>query len=58
MSHYKMTLLPPLLHSCKHSDPLVRASSLSNIGDICKLLHFALANVIHEVGIMRIGDQL
>ena len=39
-----------LLCGVRDTDPLVRASCLSNLGDVCKLLRFSIRSVIHEVG--------
>lgn len=46
---YRDLLLNAFLQGVKDQDPLVRASSLSNLGEACKLLHFSLGNVIHEI---------
>ena len=46
---YRDILLGAFLQGAKDTDPLVRASSLSNLGEACKLLHFSLGNVIHEI---------
>ena len=47
---YSQHLLPALLTGVKDPEPLVRASSLSNLGDVCQLLRFSLGPVVHEVG--------
>lgn len=47
---YSQHLLPALLVGVKDPEPLVRASSLSNLGDVCQLLRFSLGPVVHEVG--------
>ena len=49
MPAYREILLHSVLTGARDSDPLVRASALSNIGELCKGLHFALGNVLHEV---------
>ena len=46
---YRDALLGVLLGVARDTEPLVRASCLSNLGDVCKLLRFSLGNVIHEV---------
>ena len=46
---YRDLLINSVLTGAKDSDELVRASSLSNLGEICKLLHFSLGNIVHEV---------
>ena len=46
---YKNKLLNPFLAQLNHPDPLIRASSLSNLGEICKNLRFALGNVVQEM---------
>lgn len=46
---YRDILLGAFLQGAKDTDPLVRASSLSNLGEACKQLHFSLGNVIHEI---------
>ena len=46
---YSQILLASLLTGVKDDDGDVRASSLSNIGDVCKLLRFSVGPCIHEV---------
>lgn len=46
---YSQVLLASLLTGVKDGDGDVRASSLSNIGDVCKLLRFSVGPSIHEV---------
>ncbi|KAL4235452.1 Transport and Golgi organization protein 6 [Mactra antiquata] len=46
---YRDILLPSILCGVKDNEAFVRASSLSNLGEICKLLKFSLGNIIHEV---------
>ncbi|XP_078383567.1 transport and Golgi organization protein 6 homolog [Oculina patagonica] len=46
---YSQQLLPALLTGVKDPEPLVRASSLSNLGDVCQLLRFSLGPVVHEI---------
>ena len=50
---YSQHLLPALLTGVKDPEPLVRASSLSNLGEVCQLLRFSLGPVVNEVGEMR-----
>ena len=47
--HYRDVLIASILSAAKNDEPLVRASALSNLGEICRLLHFALGSVMHEV---------
>ena len=47
--HFASKLLNVFLNGCKHSDELVRASCLSNLGETCKLLNFALNDCINEL---------
>lgn len=49
VSRYSQHLLSSLLTGVRDSDEFVRASSLSNIGDVCKLLRFSVGSIIHEV---------
>ena len=46
---YKNKLLNPFLAQLNHPDPMIRASSLSNLGEICKNLRFALGGVAQEI---------
>ncbi|XP_063440980.1 transport and Golgi organization protein 6 homolog [Mytilus trossulus] len=46
---YRDILLPSILSGARDKDPLVRASSLSNLGEICKVVRFSLGNVIREI---------
>lgn len=46
---YKAMLLNAFLVGTKDSDHLVRASSLSNLGEICKALGFRIGPVVTEV---------
>ena len=47
--HYKNKLLNPFLAQLNHPDPMIRSSSLSNLGEICKNLKFSLGNVAQEI---------
>ena len=49
LPRYTQQLLPALLSGVKDSEPLVRASSLSNLGDVCQRLRFSLGLVLNEV---------
>jgi len=46
---YKNLLLNALFSAANDQDPLVRASSLSNMGEVCKNLRFSLGNIAGEV---------
>lgn len=46
---YKNVLLAAFLNGARDPDGMVRASSISNLGEICKLLRFSLGSVLHEV---------
>ncbi|CAI9720086.1 and Golgi organization 6 homolog [Octopus vulgaris] len=46
---FKNILLNAFLQGTKDNDFLVRASCLSNLGEVCKLLRFSLGNVIYEI---------
>jgi len=47
--HYRAVLLGTCLRACKDADPLIRASAVSNLGQVCQNLHFSLGSVMHEV---------
>ncbi|KAK6982529.1 transport and Golgi organization protein 6 [Biomphalaria glabrata] len=47
--HYRDVLLTAMLIGCRHGDSLVRASSLSGMAEICKLLRYAVGPVLHEI---------
>ena len=51
---HKNQLLNPVLAQLNHTDNLVRASALSNLGEICKNLKFSLNNVIFEVNVKNV----
>ena len=42
----------------RHAHPLVRASSLSNLGELCHLLHYSVPSVLQEVRMAGLGGQL
>ena len=46
---HKNQLLNPFLAQLNHTDPLIRASSLSNLGEVLKNLQFAIGDIIHEI---------
>ncbi|XP_021372366.1 transport and Golgi organization protein 6 homolog isoform X2 [Mizuhopecten yessoensis] len=46
---YRDNLLMTFLQGCLDTDPLIRASSLSNLGELCKVLRFSVGNFIHEI---------
>ena len=54
---YRDTLLNAFLVGTRDPDAFLRASSLSNIAEICKLLKYSLGPIIHEVRLTnrRIG---
>ena len=49
---YKAMLLNAFLVGTKDSDHFVRASSLSNLGEVCKALGFRIGPVVSEVSIL------
>ncbi|XP_073419547.1 transport and Golgi organization protein 6 homolog isoform X2 [Dendrobates tinctorius] len=46
---HKDSLIHAFLRGCRDPDKSIRASSLSNLGELCKQLQFSLGPVIHEV---------
>ncbi|KAF5293118.1 hypothetical protein FQA39_LY13728 [Lamprigera yunnana] len=48
-SLYKPLLLNTFLATTKDHDHLIRASSLSNLGEICRALGYKLGSIVHEV---------
>ncbi|WAR11528.1 TNG6-like protein [Mya arenaria] len=46
---YRDVILRSVMVGVHDDDPLVQASCLSSLGELCKHLHFSLGNVIHEV---------
>ena len=50
---FKNQLLNPFLGQMNHPDFLVRASCLSNLGEICRNLKFSVGSIIGEVSQMR-----
>ncbi|CAH0557752.1 unnamed protein product [Brassicogethes aeneus] len=46
---YKSLLLNTFLNGTKDEDELIRASSLSNLGEICRVLGYKLGSIITEI---------
>ncbi|KAM3933358.1 transport and Golgi organization protein 6 homolog [Leptodactylus fuscus] len=46
---HKDALIHAFLRGCRDSDSSIRASSLTNLGELCKQLQFSLGPIIHEV---------
>lgn len=46
---YRDLLLGAFLKTTNDSDPLVRASTLSCLGDLCKELRYSLGPFVHQV---------
>lgn len=46
---YKNEIINALLFGCRDSDHLVRASSLSSLGELCRILTFRIHAFIIEV---------
>ena len=46
---YRNILLAAMLSGARDKDVAVRASSMSNLAELCKLLRYTLGPVIHEV---------
>lgn len=46
---YKNRLLNTFMAGVRDSDHLVRASSLSNLADVCRLLRFSLGLLVYEI---------
>jgi len=49
LPRYSQTILSSLLAGVKDDDSYIRASSLSNIGEVCKLLRFSVGSIINEL---------
>lgn len=49
VSKYQEPLIHTFLRGVKDPDAAHRASSLSNLGELCQRLHFLLGPVVHEV---------
>lgn len=55
---FKNQLLNPFLGQLNHPDELVRASCLSNLGEVCANLKYSLGMILDEVrGFIFIGIQ-
>jgi len=50
-SAYSDVVLPAVLIGCRSEDETLRASSLANLGELCKLLKYAMGNHVEEVSI-------
>ncbi len=50
---YRERLINPFLGQLNHGDPLVRASCLSNLGEVCKNLRFSLGGIVQEVSLLE-----
>jgi hypothetical protein len=46
---YKAILLNTFLFGTKDEDHLIRASSLSNLGEVCRVLNYKLGTIVTEV---------
>lgn len=46
---YSQLLISTLLSGIHDSEALVRASCLSNLGDVCRLLRFSVGPIVYEV---------
>lgn len=46
---YKNRLLNTFMAGVRDDDHLVRASSLSNLAEICRLLHYSLGSIVAEI---------
>ena len=49
LPYYSKMLLSALMTGVKDEDPLIRASSLSAIGDVCQLSKFSIGSISTEV---------
>ena len=49
LPHYADRLLAAVLSNARDSHPLIRASALSNLAEICQLLGHSFGNTHHEV---------
>ncbi len=53
--HHKRPLLDAFLRGARDPDAFVRASSLSNLGELCALLRYSIDPVLHEVHYSQIS---
>ena len=47
---YAGQLMRAVMSGVKDPDPLVRASSVSHLSELCRLMHFSLPSILQEVG--------
>lgn len=61
LPHYSATILAAILVNVRDPDPLIRASSLSTLADLCPLMQFSFAQIQNEVcrwlPLLARGDQ-
>ncbi|EDO42830.1 predicted protein, partial [Nematostella vectensis] len=50
---FSQHLISSLLTGARDAEPMVRASSLSNLGDVCKLLRFSIGPILQEVCLQK-----
>lgn len=53
VSKYKSLLLNTFLNGAKDEDDLIRASSLANLGEICKVLGYKVGTIGTEVSFFK-----
>lgn len=46
---HKTILLNTMLSACRHEDPFIRASALSNLAEIALVLHYRIGSIIYEM---------
>ena len=56
LPHYSDSLLAPVLSNACDPHPLVRASALSNLADICQLLGHSFNRYHHEASARHLQD--
>lgn len=49
MPAYRDLLVESCLTVAMDTEPMVRASAVSNLGDICRLLRFSVGNIVFQV---------
>ncbi|XP_063239912.1 transport and Golgi organization protein 6 homolog [Bacillus rossius redtenbacheri] len=49
LPHYKAMLVGTFLNGTKDNDPFIRSSSLSNLGEVCKVLGYRIGPIITEI---------
>ena len=52
---YKDLVMSALACGVKDTDELIRASSMSGIGDLCYLLHHSIGSLIEEVRLVAVN---